>query len=143
MGMLTKMEILLVMKRIGMKNFQSKFEGFWFFSESQHKTLIISGKFCKQTHFSLILDRQPQSNTKKSIIWKDWESLKRTVTNEYYSKLCKRIQSKDKAKITVKLEGPTFRKYRRSMRVSFTDKLGSIGGTLGLFSGFSLMAIVE
>ena len=93
--------------------------------------------------FSLILDRQPQSNTKKSIIWKDWESLKRTVTNEYYSKLCKRIQSKDKAKITVKLEGPTFRKYRRSMRVTFTDKLGSIGGTLGLFSGFSLMAIIE
>ena len=29
------------------------------------------------------------------------------------------------------------------MRVSFTDKLGSIGGMLGLFSGFSLMAIIE
>ena len=80
---------------------------------------------------------------KKSFVWEDWETLKRTITDEYYSKLCKRIQSKDKATITVKLEGPTFRKYRRSMRVSFTDKLGSIGGTLGLFSGFSLMAIIE
>ena len=89
------------------------------------------------------LAKQIWQNQDKKFIWDDWESLKWTVTNEYYSKLCKRIQSKDRAKITVKLEGPTFRKYRRSMRVSFTDKLGSIGGTLGLFSGFSLMAIVE
>ena len=89
------------------------------------------------------LAKQIWQNQDKKFIWDDWESLKWTVTNEYYSKLCKRIQSKDRAKITVKLEGPTFRKYRRSMRVSFTDKLGSIGGTLGLFSGFSLMAIIE
>ena len=81
----------------------------------------------------------------KSTVWKDWESLNRTVTDIYYTDLCKQIQGKkgDKIKITVRLEGSTFMTLKRSLRVSFTDKLGSIGGTFGLFSGFSLLAIVE
>ena len=75
--------------------------------------------------------------------WKDWESLNRTVTDTYYSELCKKIQNDDKMKITIRLEGSTFMTLKRSLRVSFTDKLGSVGGTFGLFSGFSLLAIVE
>ena len=76
-------------------------------------------------------------------VWKDWESLNRTVTDIYYTDLCKQIQNEDKMKITIRLEGSTFMELKRSLRVSFTDKLGSIGGTFGLFSGFSLLAIVE
>ena len=79
----------------------------------------------------------------KSMIWKDWESLNRTVTDIYYTELCKQIQNEDKIRITIRLEGSTFMELKRFLRVSFTDQLGSIGGTLGLFSGFSLLAIVE
>ena len=92
---------------------------------------------------TLALSREVILSRKKSIIWKDWKNLNRSITDEYYTILCKRIQNEDKAKITVILKGPTFKKYRRSLRVTFTDRLGSIGGTLGLFSGFSLMAIIE
>ena len=92
---------------------------------------------------TLALSREVILSRKKSIIWKDWKNLNRSITDEYYAILCKRIQNEDKAKITVILKGPTFKKYRRSLRVTFTDRLGSIGGTLGLFSGFSLMAIIE
>ena len=80
---------------------------------------------------------------KENTTLNDWKSFNQTTIDDYYSGLCKAIYSQDKAKITVKLEGPDFMKYKRSLRVTFTDKLGSIGGTLGLFSGFSLLAIIE
>ena len=77
------------------------------------------------------------------VVWKSWKSLNRTVTDHYYSDLCKKIQNEDRIKITVAFKGSTFMALKRSLRVSFTDKLGSIGGTMGLFSGFSLLAIME
>ena len=61
----------------------------------------------------------------------------------YYSKICKERWAYDKTRVELRLEGPTFMTLRRSLRVTFADKLGSIGGTLGLFSGFSLLAIME
>ena len=79
----------------------------------------------------------------EGMIWKDWESLNRTDTDIYYTELCKQIQNEDKIRITIRLEGSTIMELKRFLRVSFTDQLGSIGGTLGLFSGFSLLAIVE
>ena len=77
------------------------------------------------------------------VVWKNWKSLNRTVTDLYHSDLCKKIQNEDRIKITVAIKGSTFMALKRSLRVSFTDKLGSIGGTMGLFSGFSLLAIME
>ena len=62
---------------------------------------------------------------------------------EYFEKLCNKIQTKDQTSLELRLEGPTFMTMERSLRVTFADKLGSIGGTLGLFSGFSLLAIME
>ena len=37
----------------------------------------------------------------------------------------------------------SFTTIRQSLRTPFAAKIGGIGGTLGLFSGFSIMALVE
>ena len=73
----------------------------------------------------------------------DWYGTVDSVMNDYYTKLCENIKTKDKTTLEIRLEGPTFMTLKRSLRVTFADKLGSIGGTLGLFSGFSLLAIME
>ena len=45
----------------------------------------------------------------------------------------------------VSVESPTTSviKSKREKRISFNDQLGTIGGTLGLFTGMSLLSIVE
>ena len=73
----------------------------------------------------------------------DWYSTRNIILNDYSRDLCEQITAKDKASLLIRLEGPTFMTLKRSLRVTFADKLGSIGGTLGLFSGFSLLAIME
>ena len=77
------------------------------------------------------------------IEWDSWKKLHRKIVDDYNFNLCKRITNNDKIRITVELEGWTYTKLKRSLRMTTTDKLGSIGGTLGLFSGFSLLAIIE
>ena len=62
---------------------------------------------------------------------------------QHHQQLCENIKSNDQAVLKLRLEGPTFMTLKRSLRVTFADKLGSIGGTLGLFSGFSLLAAME
>ena len=69
--------------------------------------------------------------------------LENKVMNGYYSKLCISMKTNDMVSVRLRLEGPSFTTMKRSLKDTFTDKLGSVGGTLGLFSGFSLLAIVE
>ena len=73
----------------------------------------------------------------------NWKKTKKEVIREYRKELCLAQKEKDKAIVQVRMEGSTYMKLKRSLRVTFTDKLGSIGGTLGLFSGFSLLAAIE
>ena len=73
----------------------------------------------------------------------NWKKTKKEVIREYRKELCLAQKEKDKAIVQVRMEGSTYMKLKRSLRVTFTDKLGSIGGTLGLFSGFSLLAAME
>ena len=73
----------------------------------------------------------------------DWYATRDAIANDYSKDLCEKILTKDKASLRIRLEGPTFMTLKRHLRVTFADKLGSIGGTLGLFSGFSLLAIME
>ena len=80
---------------------------------------------------------KPKTNLSK------WSDIENKVMQDYYTILCKKVFANDKTNIRLHIEGPTFTRMKRSLRVSFTDKLGSIGGTLGLFSGFSLLAIME
>ena len=73
----------------------------------------------------------------------NWSELENKIMNDHYSKLCKSMMTNDMVRVQLKLEGPSFTIMQRSLKNTFTDKLGSVGGTLGLFSGFSLLAIVE
>ena len=72
----------------------------------------------------------------------DWTKYEKAILDDYAKTLCNAV-IEDKAVLVIELEGSTFTKLKRSLRVTFTDKLGSIGGTLGLFLGFSLLAVVE
>ena len=56
---------------------------------------------------------------------------------------CTNSIEKDFAVIEVQIEGQSYIKMRQSLRKTLGDKLGELGGTLGLFTGFSFMAIVE
>ena len=83
------------------------------------------------------------TSKERSTIWKNWDSFSRKIIDDYYKELCKQIRKEELAKVMIKLEGPTFIRYKRSLRVTFIGKLSSIGGTLGLFTGFSLLALLE
>lgn len=50
---------------------------------------------------------------------------------------------KDIAIIEVQIGGQSYIKMRQTLRKTLGDKVGELGGTLGLFTGFSFMAIVE
>ena len=47
------------------------------------------------------------------------------------------------SRITVKVVGSSYLRRSQSISMSFSDKLGVIGGTIGLFSGFSFVALFE
>ena len=107
---------------------------------------------CDQTWGTLNLI--PVAEHQKALVWSktmitpknnvsNWYELEERIMNDYYSKQCEKIKMNDMTTVRLRLEGPTFMTMKRSLRVTFCDKLGSIGGTLGLFSGFSLLAIME
>ena len=72
-----------------------------------------------------------------------WSKLEESLLKDYCKSLGEKIITNDEAVLDIRLEGPTYMTLKRSLKVTFADKLGSIGGTLGLFSGFSLLAIME
>ena len=63
-----------------------------------------------------------------------------TLFNE---QICNQLFSKDVSIIEIQLIDKSYKKMIQSVRVTFADQLGSIGGTLGLFCGFSFLAVVE
>ena len=63
--------------------------------------------------------------------------------NDFNQNLCLIMTSEDKFILEVQLEGQTFIKYKKSLRVTTADKFGNLGGTLGLFCGFSVLACFE
>ena len=73
----------------------------------------------------------------------DLDKIVDKIMQNHDEKICEKIKTRDRSTLEIRLEGPTFMILKRSQRVTFVDKLGSIGGTLGLFSGFSLLAIME
>ena len=47
------------------------------------------------------------------------------------------------AKITMEISEPTVTNVQRDIKVTFVDQLGTIGGTLGLFCGLSIVSLLE
>jgi len=68
------------------------------------------------------------------------------VTEEdylYSKKSCLDYVANGFSRITVKVVGSSYLRRSQSIAMSFSDKLGVIGGTIGLFSGFSFVALFE
>ena len=67
--------------------------------------------------------------------------------NYYHEKIvvrkCRQIFKEDVAHVVIKMENQSLMKMKKSLKYNTTIKLGTIGGTIGLFTGFSFMALVE
>ena len=62
---------------------------------------------------------------------------------EYIKNVCPRKILENMAVIQVEVIDSSYVKMRQSLRTSFGEKIGVLGGTLGLFTGFSVMVLVE
>ncbi len=58
-------------------------------------------------------------------------------------RVCRERYGRDYARLRMVILDPDVVQIRKDVRMSFQDRLGSIGGTLGLFTGVSLISIVE
>ena len=63
--------------------------------------------------------------------------------DEYLKNFCPRKILENMAVIQIDVIDSSYVKMRQSLRTSFGEKIGVLGGTLGLFTGFSVMVLVE
>ena len=93
--------------------------------------------FWGRPHMQYILE------TEKSIF-----ELKR-ITNmsklreRHVKEMCRSYLRHEYAHVTIRIDGTTYLKRVKSLKYTETDKLSIVGGTLGLFSGFSFIVIFE
>ena len=81
-----------------------------------------------------------------SLTYQDWKNIFDTSNSfvlDLVERKCKEIFSKDIAIVQLKMEKDSYIKMKKSLKYNTTIKLGTIGGTIGLFTGFSFMALVE
>ncbi len=62
---------------------------------------------------------------------------------EKATELCKELVLKDLASVSVSFESRKFVRTIKDNRVTFSDRLAALGGTLGLFTGMSLLSLIE
>ena len=84
----------------------------------------------------------------KSRVWKfeffDDFPLKNTCPDdEVYFKICQEYIRKYISIVVVDTPLKGVLKSRREVRVDFTDRLAMFGGTLGLFTGMSILSMIE
>ena len=65
------------------------------------------------------------------------------LPSDEFVRVCKQRYRMDWAKVTVVIMEPKAMKIVKDVKMSFYDQLGVIGGTMGLFTGASLLSIVE
>ena len=70
----------------------------------------------------------------------DWRNKVKVPKFEDY---CKTLHKQDIAVLEIQMEGQAFLRMKQSLRYSDSDKLGVVGGTLGLFCGASVIALAE
>ena len=59
------------------------------------------------------------------------------------SEVCRERIPRDHALLRIVINDPNVLQIVKSMRVSFGEKLGIAGGTIGLFTGLSLISVIE
>lgn len=63
-------------------------------------------------------------------------------TGEYYD-YCDEALKNDFAIVEFQMEAKTYTTMKQSLKISNLEKVGSVGGSLGFFTGFSVLAIFE
>ena len=72
--------------------------------------------------------------------WKDWDDQYKGEKAMYF---CQEYVLKYISIVTVETPVNSVVKAKRVARITFNDKLAAVGGTLGLFSGISILSMVE
>ncbi len=57
--------------------------------------------------------------------------------------MCKTALETHIAKLTIEIGKPRVMEIVKDIKVTFPDMLGTIGGTIGLFTGLSLISVIE
>ena len=60
-----------------------------------------------------------------------------------YTDMCEKLTSGNYAYIIIYIKSPTMMQLIKDVRLSFEDKLGILGGTIGVFTGISFITMVE
>ncbi len=59
------------------------------------------------------------------------------------TQICKTVFENSVARVTIEVAKPTVLRVEKRKKASFPDQLGTVGGTIGLFTGLSLISVVE
>ena len=71
--------------------------------------------------------------------WKNWDNWFDYESNEF----CKEYLKKYVAIVTIETPVDTVIKSKRIARTTFNEQLAVVGGTLGLFTGISILSVIE
>ena len=66
------------------------------------------------------------------------------VDNEFYENIiCRKMMTEQYALVIVQIRDPNLVQVIQNVKVTFSEKLGIAGGTVGLFTGLSFISVVE
>ena len=71
------------------------------------------------------------------------ETVKGEAILEHNVEFCEDFLNKYVSYVTIEAKDDEILKSQKERRVSFTDQLATVGGTLGLFSGISIISMIE
>ena len=103
-----------------------------------HKYLLQSAK----QHFSQDHYNRLTSGNKEQFIYLD-KMMRSVSMSDHYVTLCKQFVEKHIAIISVEAPVDVITLTLRDLSVTWMDKIGILGGTLGLFTGVSMISILD
>ena len=65
------------------------------------------------------------------------------LDNDVAIETCKQYIKNEYAHVRVRIDGSSFMRHSAGLTYSTSDKFALVGGTVGLFSGFSVLVIIE
>ena len=95
------------------------------------------GKLNTYPTFINALNILSNNNTGKLFDWKS------QIKIPSYQKMCEMIYKNDISMVEILMEGQTYTRMKQSLKVTLAEKIGTVGGQLGLFCGFSVIVIFE
>ena len=119
-------------------------------SEGENESILSSMMFAREKTIPG-MDHYKQIDSFTNGAWLKVEKFQEAIDQRWFDMYkdrdtinnCKERLTKEYAILRIIIKEPTLLKIVQSVRVSFSDKLGIAGGTIGLFTGLSLISVVE